>query len=245
MCHQTVRPTVPGQRRPSEDPTAAPVQTDTGLDVPTQEEDHNQDNDVSQETRSEAVTPHPTEHEEEKESLGQADCRTNKQPTDTLGEVQGLCLSSTVDFVGFASPVSSCPAGHLFSSQVHYQDEEDGKDSALPPSPSTVNENSQSETNEAEFKVTGGPQSDCGGHGSCVGTHKSWNQSDGLESDNTTKNVQASGVSLADCQTSVKSREENFESVDDSHTYSGSYSGLDLNGSEMVKHCPSGPPKTE
>lgn len=245
MCHQTVRPTVPARRQPSEDPTAAPVQTDTGLDVPTPEEDRNQDNDVSQETPSKAVTPHPTEHEEEKESLGQADCRTNNQPTDTLGKVQGLCFSSTVDFVGFASPVSSCPAGRRFSSQVRDQDDEDGKDSALPLSPSTVNENSQSETIEAKFKFTGVPQSDCGGHGSCMGTHTSWNQSDGLESDNTSKNVQASGVSLADCQTSVKSCQENLDSISNSHTYSGSCSGLDLNGLEMVKRSQSGPPKTE
>lgn len=257
MCHQTVRPTPPGQSQASGDAPAAPSQRDTGPDPPAQEGDQNQDNEVSQETRSEAVTPDPTEQQEETESFGRGDCGTQDQPAEPHGEVQGLRFSSSGDFVGFGSPESSCSSGAIFSSHVllgktsppnmHNEGEEVVKDSPLPFSPNTVNENTmegQSDTNEAEFEVTlcpRVPQNDDGEHGSCVGTPKSWNNLDSPESNNANGNLEASGMSLVDSQTSVKSCNENSELLhctDDPQTYNDNGTYLDLDGLREAETVP-------
>uniref|UniRef100_A0A671X055 RING finger protein 145 n=1 Tax=Sparus aurata TaxID=8175 RepID=A0A671X055_SPAAU len=67
MCHQTVRPTPPGQSQASGDAPEAPAQRDAGPDPAAQEGDQNQNNDTSQETQSEseAVTPDPSEQQDQ------------------------------------------------------------------------------------------------------------------------------------------------------------------------------------
>lgn len=246
MCHQTVRPAPQGQSQASGDAPAAPTQRDTGPDLPAQEGDQNQDNDMSRETQSEAVTPDHTEQQEEMESFEHGDCGTPDQPDEPHGEVQGLRFSSSGDFVGFASPVSSYPAGAIFSSHellgktspsnMHGKGEEVGKESPLPLSPYAVNENmveGQSDINEAEFEVNfcpRVPQNNDDEHGSCVGIPQSWNSLDSPESNNANKNLETSGISLIDNQTSVRSCNEKLECIEDPQTYNnnGAYSDLDL-----------------
>lgn len=262
MCHQTVRPTPPAQSQASGDGPAAPTQTDTGPDPAAQEGDQNQDNDTSQETQSDAVTPDPTEQQEETESFEDGDCGTGDkdQPAEPHREaVQGLRFSSSGDFVGFVSPVSSCSSGGISSSHVlmgktpppnmHNQGEQSGKDSPLPLTPNAVNENTkdgQSDSNGAELEVTFCPrvqQNGDGKHDGCDGTPKSWNSLDSPESNNADKNLEASFTSLVDSQTSVKSCSENselLECIDDpqSHKGNGAFSDLDLDRLREAEPAP-------
>lgn len=245
MCHQTVRPTPLGQNQASGDAPAAPTQGDTEPDPPAQEGDQNQDGGLNQETWSEAVTP--TEQQEGAESFRQEDCGTQDRPAETHEEVQGLRFSSSGDFVGFASPVSSCSSGDSLSSNVlsaktsHPNGSSEAeaviRDSPLPLSPNAVNENTiegQSDTKEAEFIVTlcpTAPRTDDSDHERCVGTTKSMNGLDPPESNHAVKSLEVLGMSLVDGQTSVISCDESSEllrCIDSSHKNNGASSDTDL-----------------
>ncbi|XP_044022767.1 RING finger protein 145 [Siniperca chuatsi] len=242
MCHQTVRPTPPGQSQASGDAPAAPTQRDTGPDPAAQEGDQNQDNGTSQETQSDAVTPDPTKQQEETESFEDGHCGTEDkgQPAEPHREaVQGLRFSSSGDFVGFVSPVSSCSSGGISSSHVllgktsppnkHNQVEESDKNFPLPLTPNAVNENTvegQSDSKRAELEVTfcpRVPQNGDGRYDSCDGTPKTWNSLDSPESSNNPeRNLEASGTSLVDSQTSVTScNSELLDCIDNPQSHKG------------------------
>lgn len=257
MCHQMVRPTPQGPSQASGDAPAgpaAPVQRDTGPDLPAQGGEQNQE-DMSEEMQSEAVTPDPTEQQEETESFEHGDCGTQDQPAEPHVEVQGLRFSSSGDFVGFASPVSSYSSGTIFSSHVvsgktsptnmHGKGEEVGTDSPLPLTCNAVNENtveSQSDINE-DFKATfcqRVQQNNDDEDGSCVGTPQSWNGLDSPESNNAEKNLKTSVVCLHENQTTVKSCNEELECIGDPQTYNsnGAYSDSDLEGLREADPAP-------
>lgn len=250
MCHQTVRPTTPPQSPASGDGPADPTQTDTGPDPAAQEGDQSQDNDTSQEAQSDAVTPDLSEQREETESFEDGDCGTGDKdlPAEPHREaVQGLRFSSSGDFVGFVSPVSSnssagiscshVPLGKTSPNNMHNQGEVSGKDSPLPLTHNAVNENKkegQSDSNGAELKVTFCPRVPQNGD-SCDVTPKSWNSLDSPESNN----LEASGSSLVDSQTSIKSCNENSElCIDDPLSNKGTYSDLDLDRHREAEPAP-------
>lgn len=261
MCHQTIRPTPPGQSQASGDTPAAPTQRDPAA----REGDQNQDNGTPEETQSEAATPDPTEQQEETESFGDGDCRTEDkdQPAEPQGDAaQGLRFSSSGDFVGFVSPVSSCSSGGISNSHVllsktppnmNNQGEGSGRVSRLPLTPNAVNENTvegQSDSNGAEFEVTlcpRVPQSSDGDHDSCEGTPKSWNSLESPESNNADSSPEASGINLVDSQTFVRSSHENSELLDcidvpQTRKDNGTYSDLDLDRLREAETVPLMPP---
>ncbi|KAI3367422.1 hypothetical protein L3Q82_026280, partial [Scortum barcoo] len=244
MCHQTIRPTPPAQSQASADDPAAPAQRDAGPDPAAQEGDQNQDNDTSQETQSEAADP--TEQQEATGGFEDGDCGTEDkdQPAEPHSEaVQGLRFSSSGDFVGFVSPVSSCSSGDVSHSHVllgktsspniHHQGEERSNDSPLLSTFNAVNENTkggQSDSNGTELEAFSPrvPQNGDDKHDDCVGTPK-WNSLDLPE----TNNAEASVTSLVDSQTSVKSCSENSELLEcidnpQNHKGNGAFSDLDL-----------------
>ncbi|KAA8579237.1 hypothetical protein FQN60_007178 [Etheostoma spectabile] len=257
MCHQTVRPTLTGQSPASGDTPAAPtpIQRDTGPNLAAQEGDQNPDNGTSQETPSDATTPDPTEEREETKSFEDGDCgceNKDKSTENNREAVQGLCFSSSGDFVGFVSPVSSCSSGGNFSSHVPLgkksplnmanKGEESGKDSPLPSSLNEYTVESQSDTNRAEledistFSPRVAQNANGNNHNSCEGTSESWNSFDSPESN---KKHEASGVSLVDSP-SVKSCNENsglLDCIDDppNHKGNNTYSDLDLDGLREVE----------
>lgn len=247
MCHQTVRPTPMGQNQASGDAPAAPPQGDSEPDPPAQEADQNQDGGLNQETRSEAVTPDPTEQLEGMESVRQENCGTQDQPAETHEEVQGLRFSCSGDFVGFSSPVSSCSSGGSFSSHVlldktsrptvNSEAAEVVEDSLLPLSPNAVNENTvegQLDSNEAEFNVTFSPtvpRTDDSEHESCVGTTKSINGLGSPETNHVNKRLEVLGMSVADGQTSIISCDESSEllhCIDSCRKNNGASSDMDV-----------------
>ncbi|XP_037652511.1 RING finger protein 145 [Sebastes umbrosus] len=223
MCHQTVRPTPTGQSSASGDAPADPAQRDAWLDPAAQQEgDQNRDDGATQEMQSDAVTPDAAEDEqEETKSFEDGDCaREDKDQTAEAHReaVHGLRFSSSGDFVGFVSTASSCSSEDISSSHVllgktspnmHNEGEESGEDA--PPS-STLNDQSDSNGVELEDSSTFCPRVPQNSeHDCCDGTSKSWN---GLDSPESNKNLEASGVSLVDSQTSVKSCYENSELSD-------------------------------
>ncbi|XP_075963494.1 RING finger protein 145 isoform X2 [Anarhichas minor] len=241
MCHQTVRPTqVTGQSPTSGDAPAAQTQRDAGPEpapaAEHQEGDQNQDNNgPAQETQSDAVTPDPTEQQEETNGSEDGD---KDQPADADRDtVQGLRFSSSGDFVGFVSPVSSCSSGDISSSHVLLGKSSpnvhsEGEESTL----NAVNEQTvddQSDSNGADGSTVcpGEPQNVNGDkHGRCEGTSTSWKSLDSPESN---RNHEAPGTSRVDRKTSVKSCHENselFDSIDDprSHKGNSTYSDLKL-----------------
>lgn len=116
MCHQAIQPSPPGESQASGDASAAPAHRATGPDPPEEVGDQNQHCDVSQETRSEGVGQDPMVQPEEMESFEQGDGEKQDRPAEPQG--QGLCFSSTGDFVKFASPMSSCSSVDFNCSQV-------------------------------------------------------------------------------------------------------------------------------
>ncbi|XP_073340284.1 RING finger protein 145 [Pagrus major] len=235
MCHQTVRPTPPGQSQASGDAPEAPTQRDAGPDPAAQEGDQNQDNDTSQEAQSEseAVTPDPSEQQDQTGSFADGD-RGREDKAD--GEAaEGLRFSSSGDFVGFVSPVSGSSLGGVSSKTFSpcVQGEESGKDPPLPSTLNAVNENTvenQSDSNGAEYNVTSCPRVPQNGDKN----PKSWNSLDSPESNNTNTNLDASGFSL-DSQTSFKSCNSELLDFNDDpqiHKGNGTYSDSDLDGLE-------------
>jgi len=118
MCHQSVRPDArpqspspqggrdgEGQGQPDldPDPDPDPPQGDTGpgLSPPGDEQSGNHGNGGS---AAEEIYGCPSEGEEEEEE--EEDGSDNDLNTEA---VQGLCFSSSGDFVGFAAPGWSCP----------------------------------------------------------------------------------------------------------------------------------------
>lgn len=124
MCHQTVRPTSSGQSQASGDDP--PPQRDEEPDpapAPEEEEeeggDQNPGNDTTREEQSDNEATDPVEQqqqEEEEEREGSGLGEHEDKPADSHSEAaQGLRFSSSGDFVGFISPVSS---GDVSSSHV-------------------------------------------------------------------------------------------------------------------------------
>lgn len=244
MCHQTVQPFQAGQNQASDDALAAPPQRDTGPEPAAQEGDLNPDTGTPLEMQSDDVTPGPTEEQlGETESFGDGDCGTD----DKDQPAQGLCFSSSGDFVGFVSPVTSCSSGGLSSphdlpgitlSNMHHQDEENGNDSS-PPSTHTVNECvvEGQDSKEAELidSVTSCPGLPQDGYGEHDGTAKSWNSLNSTELSNADENQEAVShpVNFVESQTFVKSHNENSELLDctddsQSHRGNGTCPDLDL-----------------
>ncbi|KAK9534256.1 hypothetical protein VZT92_009312 [Zoarces viviparus] len=235
MCHQTVRPTqVTGQSPTSGDAPAAQTQRDAGPEpapaAEHQEGDQNQDNNgPAQETQSDAVTPDPTERQEETSGSEDGD---QDRPADR-DAVQGLRFSSSGDFVGFVSPVSSCSSGsHVLlgksSPHVHGAGEESTLNAV---NGQTVEDQSDSNGADGGTVCPREPQNINGDkHGRCEGTSTSWKS---LDSPQSNRNHEAPGTSRVDRKTSVKSCHENSElldSIDDprSHKGNGTYSDLKL-----------------
>ncbi|XP_049918072.1 RING finger protein 145 [Epinephelus moara] len=250
MCHQTVQPTPTGPSPAPGDAPAAPAQEDAAPDPAAQQEgDQNQDNGTSQEMQSDAAASEPTEQQEETKSFEDGDCGTE----DEEEAVHGLRFSSSGDFVGFVSPVSSCSSGGDSNSHVplgetpnmHNEGEVSGKDSPLP---STLNENTvedQCDSNGAELKdsSTSCPIVAQNGDDSCEGTPESCHSLDSPESNT---NLEASGVRLIDSQTSVKSCNKNSELLDGtddplSHKGNGTCSHSDLDGLREAQTVPQTP----
>lgn len=192
MCHQAIQPSPPDESQASGDALAAPAQRGTEPDPPEEVGDQNQHCDVSQETQNESVGQDPMVQPEEMESFEQGGGEKQDPPAEPQG--QGLCFSSTGDFVGFASPTSSCSSGDFNCSQVLLgnpslsdmptQSEERSKEPQLPSSPDAVNEKmfeGHSDNFEVKLKTAvypGVPQNDMGEHKGCVSTPDSGNSFD-------------------------------------------------------------------
>lgn len=226
MCHQTVRPSLPDQNQASGDGPAVPPQRDTGPEPAAQEGDLNTDTDTPQETQSDDKTLGSTEQQlEERESFVDGDCGTE----DKDQPAPGLRFSSSGDFVGFVSPVTSCSSGGLSSSQdlpgitlsnMHNQGKENGRHSLLPSTHHSVNERmvEGQDSKEAELKdsFTSCHRLPQNGDGKHDGTPKSWNSLNSPESSYADKNQEAvwHPVSFVESQTFVKSCDENSEHLD-------------------------------
>ncbi|XP_068574119.1 RING finger protein 145 [Cebidichthys violaceus] len=246
MCHQKIRPTqATGQSPTSGDAPAAQTQRDAEpapapAPAPAAEHregDQNQGDDgPSPETQSDAVTPDPTERQEETNSFEEGD---KDQPADAGRDaVQGLRFSSSGDFVGFVSPVSSCSSGDISSSHVllgktspnaHNEGEESTLNAVTE---QTVEDQSDSNGADGSTFCPGEPQDVNGDkHDRGEAPSKSWKSLDSPESN---KNHVASGTSRVDRKTSVKSCHENSELLDaddpQSRKSNGTYSDLKLDG---------------
>lgn len=244
MCHQTVRPTPSGPSQASGDAPSAPPPRDAGPDPAAQEEgEQNLDNSASQQTQSDAVTPVPPELQDETENFMEGDCGAADKDQSAESHrkaVQGLRFSSSGDFVGFVSPVSSCsPAGisnsHVLPGEtspfnMHNPCEENGERQCgdtqarfrqPEPTPDAPNEDafeSRSASKGAGFEESSTfsssvPQNGNGKYDSCFGTHKSWNSLDSLDTNNYDDNPDSLS-SESDNQMSVKSCHENSELLD-------------------------------
>ncbi|KAM8737101.1 RING finger protein 145 isoform 2-T2 [Acanthopagrus schlegelii] len=238
MCHQTVRPMPSGQSQASGDAPEAPAHRDAGPDPAAQEGDQNQNHDTSQElqSESEAVTPDPSEQQDQTGRFEDGDCEREDKADGEAAE--GLRFSSSGDFVGFVSPVSSSSLEGVSSETFppYVQGEESGKDPPLPSTLNAVNENTaenQSDSNGAECNVTSCPRVPQNGDR----IPKSWNSLSSPESEFTNANLEASGFSL-DSQTSFKScNSELLDCNDDPqiHKGNGTYSDADLDGLEEAE----------
>ncbi|XP_069391675.1 RING finger protein 145 [Paralichthys olivaceus] len=189
MCHQTVRPTPPGQSEASGD---APAGRDAGSDLAAQHGFQNPDTNAPQETHGDDANPDSVEQQEEREMSegGACDTENTGQPVEQQREVaQGLRFSSNGDFVGFVNPLSSWSSGEPSSSHVHQgktsppnvhsPGEENVTDPPLPSTPHDMNENTMEEQCDpngagledgASFCLRG-TQNGSGSHDGCDGTH--------------------------------------------------------------------------
>ncbi|XP_035024050.2 RING finger protein 145 [Hippoglossus stenolepis] len=187
MCHQTVRPTPPGQSEASGD---AAAERDAGPDLFARHEFQNPDNNVPQETHSDDATPDPAEQQEERERSegGACDTEDKDQPVELQREAaQGLRFSSNGDFVGFVNPSSSWSSAEPSSSHVHQGEtsppdmhgagEENVTDSPLLSTPNDMNAmEEQCDSNGAGLGdgasfCLRGTQNGSGSHDGCDGTH--------------------------------------------------------------------------
>lgn len=194
MCHQAIRPTLPGQDQASGGAPSA------DSDPPAQEEFQNQDSEAAQETQSTPAVPDPAELQEETETC----CGTHHQPVEGQGEDQNN-LNPGGDCV------CSCTSGAPLSSRVHKEDEEIVGDSSLPPPPDEPDQNFQGEITEQDFKLNSVPQSDRGETESCV---------EAPESHHGSKSHDSSNTSLLNSQVDDESVKENLEYSDVTQSYS-------------------------
>ncbi|XP_042243879.1 RING finger protein 145 [Thunnus maccoyii] len=273
MCHQTVRPTPSGPSQASGDAPSATPPRDAGPDPAAQEREQNPDNSASQQTQSDVVAPVPPEQLEDMENFedGDSGAADKDQSADShMKAVQGLRFSSSGDFVGFVSPVSSCSSVGISRSHVlpgetspfnmYNPGEENGEENGeeqcedaqvrfrLPqPAPDAVREDAferRSDSNLTLFEDNSTscslvPQNGDGKYDSCVGTHKSWNNFDSLETNNYDDNPEAL-LSESDNQRSVELCNENSELLDSvegprSHKGNSTYSDLDLDSLREAK----------
>lgn len=207
MCHQTVRPTPSAQSQASGDAPAAPPQGDEDPDPAAQEGERDPDGDGGTQ-ESDDLTPEQQQKEEKEEEEEQ---RENKnQPAEPHSDaVRGFRFSSSGDFVGFVSPVSSgsdAPPGT--TSNTHNQDGRD-KDSLLPMNPDAVNENT-AEDRQSDSGLSG-PEDGVALH--CKS-----------RIDSSEVNNSEAGLSLAGSQTSVKSCHQNSENP---QSHNGTISDFD------------------
>lgn len=131
MCHQSVRPTSLGQNRGSGDGPAAPHEREAEPDPVAQNGDQNLNNENAQDSQSDPVTPVSTEERKNTEHSGEGDCGTADENSPMDHHVQGLCFSSSGDFVGFVSPESSRSLEAVSSFHpinMHNLSEVDGKE---------------------------------------------------------------------------------------------------------------------
>ncbi|KAM7403642.1 hypothetical protein PAMA_004198 [Pampus argenteus] len=237
MCHQTVRPTPSGQSQASGDAPSAPPPRDTEPDPTAQEQEQNLDNSVSQQTQSDAVTASPPPQPEETENFGDRNCGTAEEDQSAESHrkaAQGLRFSSSGDFVGFVTPMSICSPANISSSHVlpgeashfnmHNPGQENGEEQrGVVQVRFRLPQPTSDDVNEGVFDCKGAgfedsstscflmPQNGDGKNYNCVGTHKSWNSLDSLETNNYDDNPEAlsSDMSLCGNQMSDKPCNEN------------------------------------
>lgn len=244
MCHQTVQPFQAGQNQASGDAPAPPPPPQRYMrpEPAAREGDLNLDTGTSIDMHSNDVTPGPTEQQlGERESFGDGDCGTE----DKDQSAQGLCFSSSGDFVGFVSPVTSCSSCGLSSlvndlpgitiSNMQHQDEENGNDLLPPPSTGFTRTEDESvvaghgaELKDSFTSCPGLPQH---GYGKPNGISKSWNSLNSKESSNADKNQE----SVSHPVNSDMSHYENSELLDftddsQSRKGNGTHLNLDLDG---------------
>ncbi|XP_005736793.1 RING finger protein 145 [Pundamilia nyererei] len=231
MCHQTVRPTPPGQSQASADSPAAPPQRDAEPDPAAPEGDQKLDTATVQETQSNSVTPDDTEQQEGRESF---------ENGENSKAHQGLHYSPSGDCVECVHPVRS---GDLSSSHTPQnknppntpnQAEESGKDSILPSTLKTVTTEGQSasELAEVEDSIHFSPR--------CDGTPE-WKRFNSPEANNTEKNQEgiSSGKTLVDSPSSVQSCNKNSElCTDRAQSYKGSCTYSDSESLREVEPAP-------
>lgn len=194
MCHQPIRPTLPGRVQASGEAPSADAEP------PAQEKHQNEDNDVSQETQAPPATPDPTELQEE------MDIRrgTNHQPVEPQGDDHN-------HFRPGGDLSRSCTSDATVNSGVHNKDEEGVGESPPPSSPDAANQNSQAEITETDLKLNGVPQSDNSESESCVEAPRSRSGS---------KSHDFSNTSLFNRQTDDTSLKENLEGDDGTQSHS-------------------------
>lgn len=255
MCHQKVQPFQTGQNHTSGDTPPGPPQRETGPEPAAQEGGLNPDPGTPLEMQTDDLTPGPTKQQlGERESFGDGDCGTEGKDQPA----QGLCFSSSGDFVGFVSPVTGCSSGGLSSlndppgkplSTMHHQGEKNGNDSPPPSTHNTVNESvvEGQDCKEAELKdnFTSCPCLPQDGHGKDDGTSKSWNSLNSTDSSSADENQEAVShpVNIVESQTFVKSHHENSELLgftDDSQSRKGNGTcpDLDLDGLSEAEPVP-------
>ncbi|XP_008296504.1 RING finger protein 145 [Stegastes partitus] len=207
MCHQTVRPTPPAQsQQASGDAPAAPPQRDAGPDPAAQQgvQDPDSGGGGGRTQESDDLPPDATkqqQHREEEES------ENKEQPAEPHSDaVHGLRFSSSGDFVGFVSPVSSGSGSHEPPGKTSHNQDERVKDSPLPSTPEAVSENA------ADSDSTGLQDS-------VALRSKLW--IDPPESNHTDKKQEACALSLPGSQTSIKSCSQNSELSDHHHSHKG------------------------
>ncbi|KAM4723279.1 RING finger protein 145 isoform 2-T2 [Anableps anableps] len=214
MCHQTVRPTPPGQSQAPGDHRASPPQRDAGPDVAAQEGEQNQ------ETQSDERNPDLGQQQEESE--------TKHQPSDPdIEVVQDLSFRSGGELdVRFVLPASS---GVPSSSQnqlgrtspnSHSQFEVNGTDSSSWTNLGDVSEN------QTDSKLTG--IQGFAFHPSHDRTSRSDHSLQSLEGNSDENQKLVSGVvSPVGIQASLESYHQNSADVVDSHGGFCTYSDVD------------------
>lgn len=243
MCHQTVRPTLPGQNHmPGDYLPPPPPWREAAGDPAAGEGAHDPDNCGNQEIPTDVVKPElskeqkeeAVEEEDKEDRLQRGD--GSDQPAETHSDdVRCLCFSSSGDFVGFVSPVAP---GDLSSSSLQTDTlnqlsrcEETNRHSPLPSSFKSVKDSALKDQTHPESAESGSPQSS---------SHKmpnSWNNCDSLEGNNTGihKGSILCEADHAESQTSIKPCNQNSElSADKKHFQKHPDKGMYLD-SDMIR----------
>lgn len=198
MCHQTVRPTPPGQGQASAGGPAVTPQTDTGPDSVASEEDQNLDTGGDGENKDQAAEPHSEDHQGPS-----GDC------AECVHQVSSEDLSSSHMSLNKGPP------------NTPNQAEETDVDSVLPSTIETVIENTADDQSASEL----GLQASVHVHPSCDGTAESWKSFDSPEANSPGKNQEtiSCGKTLDDRPAFVQSCNKNSElSLDHAQLHKGS-----------------------